>query len=258
MTTVLPHTLYPDQTTGGQALSTRTLRRALLLGCVLLLVAPPAWAHPSVQGGEAPVDSLATVTLAMAHGCGSEQSGGGDPTIEVALEVPDQVRVVDAEERDGWDVALEQDAGGRITVVTWVARDAQEAAPAVEFRAVFSGAPGDEVYLKVFQGCDGFAYRWIGTPDEPAADPAVRVRLTEADPDNPPPAEAEPEPEDRPDAAPGRDEAPDVAPPSAAAPVDGQDEGTVDGRDRRTGFLALAVGIAILGGGIWIGRRLRG
>jgi YD repeat-containing protein len=172
---------------------TGTTRRATVAGLALgvLLVGSPATAHPFVRSGEAPADSLATITLAMAHGCGTEQSGGGDPTLEVALEVPDQMRVVEVSEPDGWRVDLDRDVDGRVTVVTWTATTASEPAPDFDLDVVFGGTPGDEVYLRVFQGCEGFAYRWIGTPDAPASDPAIRVVLTDPDPDaTPPPEEA--------------------------------------------------------------------
>ena len=180
----------------------RPFRRAVLLAlAALLALALPASAHPFVRGGEAPVDSLAEVTLAMAHGCGTEDAGGGDPTTEIAMEVPEDVRIVEVAEVEGYAADLEQDDDGRTEVVTWTATDGGVPAPDLPFEAVFSGEPGDEVYLKVFQGCDGFSYRWIGTPDEPADDPAVRLQLIEADPDRPAPdPEPAPEPDPEPEA----------------------------------------------------------
>lgn len=164
--------------------------RAIAVGsaalAVALLVPDIAWAHPFVRGGQAPVDSLAELTLAMAHGCGTEQAGGGDPTLEVAMEVPEGVRIVDASAPEGWRVDL---IGEPVGVVEWRAVGARDPAPDLAFSAVFRGAPGDEVYLKVFQGCEGFAYRWVGTPEEPASDPAIRIVLTDPDPDAPPPPE---------------------------------------------------------------------
>jgi uncharacterized protein YcnI len=159
-----------------------------------VVMAGPAAAHPFVRGGEVPVDSVATVELAMAHGCGTETAGGGDPTIEVALEVPEEVRVVEVADDPSYDHEVEVDDDGRVTVVTWVATDGGEPAPDLVFDAVFTGEVGEEAYLPVFQGCDGFAYRWIGTPDDPADDPAVRVTLVDADPDAPPPAPDDPTP----------------------------------------------------------------
>jgi len=78
--------------------SPAVLRRAVLAILVLaatVLAGSPAGAHPFLRdGGEVPVDSLATVTLDLAHGCGSEAEGTGEDTLEVALEVPPWLRVV--------------------------------------------------------------------------------------------------------------------------------------------------------------------
>jgi uncharacterized protein YcnI len=163
---------------------------------VLLAVvgAAPADAHPFVRGGEMPVDSVATITLAMAHGCGTEDAGGGDPTLEVALEVPDAMRIVEVADDEAYEHDLEAGDDGRIEVVTWSAAGEGEPAPDLDLDVVVTGDVGEELYLPVFQGCEGFAYRWVGTPDEPADDPAVGVILIDADPDAPAPAEDEPTP----------------------------------------------------------------
>jgi uncharacterized protein YcnI len=174
----------------------RTLRRAVALAAVAtLLVAAPASAHPFFRGGEAPVDSLATLTLDLAHGCQDEAAGEGDPTTDVAMEVPEWMRIVEVPEADGWQVELETDDDGRVEVVSWTDDGGAEPAPTFDLDVVVSGEAGDERFVRLFQACEGFEYRWIGTPDEPADDPAVRLRLVEADPDNPAPPEPEPEPE---------------------------------------------------------------
>ncbi len=179
--------------------SARIGRRAGVLAIAgAVLVVGPASAHPFIRGGELPVDSLATMTLAMAHGCDSETSGEGDPTTDVSMEVPEWLRVVEVAEEVGWDLEFEEDADGVVEVVTWTADGAEEPAPEFELDVVATGEVGAERYLRVFQACDEFVYRWVGTPDEPADDPAIRITLTEADPDSPPPPEpetAEPEPE---------------------------------------------------------------
>jgi uncharacterized protein YcnI len=174
----------------------RTLRRAVALAAVAtLLVAVPASAHPFFRGGEAPVDSLATLTLDLAHGCEDEAAGEGDPTTDVAMEVPEWMRIVEVAEADGWLVELETDDDGRVEVVSWTDDGGAEPAPTFDLDVVVSGEVGDERFVRLFQACEGFEYRWIGTPDEPADDPAIRLRLVEADPDNPAPPEPEPEPE---------------------------------------------------------------
>lgn len=171
-----------------------TVRRATVLALgATLLVAGPASAHPSFRGGEAPVDSLATLTLAMAHGCDSEATGEGAPTTDVSVEVPEWMRIVEVPDQDGWELDLEEADDGRTEVVTWTADGGEEPAPEFDLDVVVEGEVGDERYVSVFQACDDVVYRWVGTPDEPADDPAVRLSLIEADPDSPPPPEPDPE-----------------------------------------------------------------
>jgi uncharacterized protein YcnI len=260
-------------------------RRAILAAiAATLLLALPAAAHPFVRGGEAPVDSVATITLALAHGCGTEDAGGGDPTTEIALEVPEQMRVVEVPDHPAYSPALEADDEGRIEVITWTAVDDGEPAPELEFDAVLTGEVGEEVYLGVFQGCEGFAYRWIGTPDEPAEDPAVRVTLVEADPAAPAPppdeatpaeVEAAPEPDeptdDGPEGGPVDDpiddvdgevdgdeaaDAEDTADDAAAVEVDA--DAAADGEDGGFPLLAaIVVALVLVGLGVVLARRSR-
>ena len=203
---------------------------AVVLGALLTLsVALPAAAHPFLRGGgEVPVDSLATVTLDLAHGCGSEASGAGQDTLEVALEVPDWLRVVTVADHPGYVHELEVEQG-RIVVVTWTAAAAPEPAPTFDLDVVASGTPGEARHLAVFQGCADAAYRWIGTPDEPADDPAINVRLVAADPDRPAPP---PEPiEDR-DAEGDADLDPDSDPEGGGDEPGSETDGTTaDGDD---------------------------
>lgn len=167
------------------------LSRAGLLGAVMvLLVAGPAAAHPFVEGGgEIPVDSLATITVDLAHGCASEAEGEGDDTTDVAVLVPDWMRVVDVPDADGWIVELETDDDGALEVVSWTDDGGATPAPTFDLDVVASGTAGESDYLGAYQACDDFEYRWIGTPDEPAEDPAINVNFVEADADNPPPPE---------------------------------------------------------------------
>jgi uncharacterized protein YcnI len=269
------------------SLPPRLWRRGTLGALVVtVLVALPAAAHPFVRGGEVPVDSVATITLAMAHGCGTEDSGGGDPTTEIALEVPDQLRVVEVAEDPEYSAAYEVGDDGRIEVITWTATGEGEPAPDLEFDAVLTGEVGDEVYLRVFQGCEGFAYRWIGTPDDPADDPAVRVTLVEADAAAPPPPPDEATPAEV-EAAPGpdapedeatEDEAPEddsIADTDSEADVDGEvgaddatDDAAVDleadaagGGDEGGGLpvlVPIVVALVLAGLGVVLARRSRG
>jgi uncharacterized protein YcnI len=195
------------------------IRRSLVIATVaggsLLCSALPAGAHPFfTDGATVPASSLGSLTLAMAHGCGTESEGGGDPTTEISMEVPEQVSFIEPQDVEGYEVALEGDEGAVPDVVTWTAIDDGEAAPELPIDLVVDGAEGDEVFVRVFQGCDGFEYRWIGTPDDPADEPAVVLTLAAEDPDSPPPA-------GEPTGAPT--DPPEVEDPVSEDPVDGDD-----------------------------------
>ena len=172
---------------------------------LLLVTALTAAAHPFVRGGgEVPVDSLASITLDLAHGCGSEAAGAGADTLEVALEVPEWLWIVEVADHPGYRHDLEVE-DGNVEVVTWLEDGGAEPAPAFELDVVASGTAGETRYLAVFQGCAEESYRWIGTPEVPADDPAIRVQLVAADPDRPPPPEEELEEPDVTDEAPLED-----------------------------------------------------
>lgn len=173
----------------------RILRRSLIGAATLtVVVAGAAGAHPFIEGGELPVDSLVTMRLSMAHGCGGDDGGAETATTEVALEVPDWLRIVEVPAADGYTPATETADDGTVTAVTWTVAGDGVPAPAFDLEVVASGTPGEARYLAVFQGCGDDGYRWVGTPDEPADDPAVNVALVAADPDAPPPAEETPAP----------------------------------------------------------------
>jgi uncharacterized protein YcnI len=166
---------------------------------VTLLLASPAVADPFFEPDEAPVDSLALLELDLNHGCfaGAGDDGGGhghgdesdeQPTVEVAVEVPEEVDHVEPAEHDGWELEVETADDGRVEVVTWLADEGtSELAPVFELAAVHRGEVGDEVFWPVFQACEEGSYRWVATADEPEGDPAPSLTLVEADPDAPAP-----------------------------------------------------------------------
>jgi hypothetical protein len=207
--------------------STPAIRAALaattLALSLALLLATPALAHPFItDGGRVPVQSLATITLDLAHGCGVETAGAGPDTDGVALEVPDWLRVVDVPEPDGWSVRIEdavdeQLAAGITGVVVWEATTGAEPAPRLSLDVVVDGEAGETRHLRVSQRCGDMVERWIGTPDAPAEQPAVRLRLAPADPTSPPPPLPEPAPTPAPAPAPVPTPAPAPDTPAASS-----------------------------------------
>ncbi len=228
-------------------LRTTTLTAVL---AAMLLLATPALAHPFVVGGgRVPVQSLATIELDLAHGCGVESAGAGPDTDEVALEVPEWLRIVDVPEPDGWRVTIEDATDAQLGAVVWSATTATEPAPRFPLDVVVDGEPGETRHLRVSQRCGEVVERWIGTPDEPAEQPAVRLRLEAADPDRPAPplpepaaeaeAEAEPSPEPEPEPSPAPEPTVDAGEASAE---------TQDTRETRSGSWTAT--IAVLGGAL--------
>lgn len=245
----------------------RPLTVSTLAAALLFAAALPAGAHPYfTDGATVPADSLATLTLAMAHGCGTETDEGGDDTTEVSVEVPEAFSYVEPEELEGYEVSTEGD-GPVPEVVTWTATDGAVPAPAVTFQAVVDGEPGDELYVRVFQSCDDDAYRWVGTPDEPADDPAVRLTLAEPDPDAPaPPEPDEPEATTEDDEATGDDAAADTDGDEVADAGTDADAVTVEDLpteppeeegDDGIGWLPIVLGAVVLAGlgGLLVSRR---
>lgn len=247
---------------------TRPLRRGgLTAAAATLLLAGPAGAHPFLEPDEVPVDSLAEVSLDLAHGCGAEDAGGHahddgvdgeEPTREVAIEVPAAVSWVDPAGADGWDLEVEGgadpagDASGDVIVYT-AQEGTDEPAPRFDLAVVHRGEVGDEVHWRVMQACDDATHRWVGTEEEPAADPAITVTLVEADPDAPPPPDEDDEVvDDDPLAEEPMDEPDDGAGPDG--PVDEREAGdardlVADGDDdgMMAGWLLIVVLLAALG-----------
>jgi hypothetical protein len=158
-----------------------------------MLVPAPALAHPFIRGGgQVPVQSLATIELDLAHGCGDEAAGSGARTDEVALEAPAWLWVVEVPEVDGWDVDLEDpDADGTVVVV-WTATTGAVPAPRFSLSVVADGTEGETRHLRVSQRCGDRIERWVGTPEGPAEQPAILLRLTAPDAAAPPPERAAP------------------------------------------------------------------
>jgi uncharacterized protein YcnI len=142
---------------------------------VVLALGAPALAHPGFDPNEVPAGREVDAVLVIAHGCGSEE--GGSPTVEVVAQMPEAVVEVTAEDGDGWDAEVSDTDP---IEVSWTATDGGvdgrfELPP---LTLLLEGRRGDTVYAKVFQGCEEGEYRWIGTPDEPADDPAVSLTIT--------------------------------------------------------------------------------
>jgi uncharacterized protein YcnI len=164
----------------------RHLTVSIAAAALVAAVALPAGAHPAFTGGAtAPANTLTGLTLEIAHGCASEDLVDSEPTVEVAVEVPDAFVHIEPLDAEGYQAGTEGGSGDVPDVVTWTATDGGAAAPVLPMEVIVDGDPGDEVYVRVIQRCEESLYRWAGTPDDPADHPAVLLTLTDPDPDAP-------------------------------------------------------------------------
>lgn len=155
----------------------RPVRRGVAVALLLvLLTAGVASAHPSFNPNELPAGEAVDAVLVVPHGCdpegGMPESGAASPTIELDLQLTDEVVAFEAHPVDGWEIERVSDG----EVVRWTATDGGTTDP-IEFPVTLTvDGPADEaVHLAAFQQCTEGSFRWIGTPDQEAEYPAVRL-----------------------------------------------------------------------------------
>lgn len=152
-----------------------------------LLVPAAALAHPFVSEPVS-VQSAATLTLNLAHGCvgeGEHRDGTGEPTREIGVRFPAMVSVRTVTESAGFIVEPPQQTDGYDEWTLRAPEGVDLPAPVITFAVVIDAQPVDTVWLQVFQGCDTAEHRWIATPDAPGGEPGVLVQLIGEDPTAP-------------------------------------------------------------------------
>lgn len=157
----------------------RLVRRALPLAAALTVVtATAAGAHPSFNPNELPGGEPVETVLVVPHGCSltGGMPDGDDATATTLLELQLTDAVLDLEpaEIEGWETSRDGD------VVRWEDAGGATTEP-IELPVTISlaGDSGEDIYLAAYQACaEGGEFRWIGTPDEEAQWPAVKLTLT--------------------------------------------------------------------------------
>jgi uncharacterized protein YcnI len=154
------------------------MKKSLALGIVLLLsfgFAGLASAHVTVQPSTAPAGSYQVFTLRVP----SEKESTSTTTVKVAI--PDGVNVTRFEPKPEWTYAVEKNADGKMTTVTWKATgNGLSATEFSEFR--MQGKVADdakELVWKAYQTyADGETVEWTGAAD--ADKPASVTTITAA------------------------------------------------------------------------------
>lgn len=143
------------------------------LACASALVLAPfaPQAHVALPHGGATADTDYTAAFSVGHAC-----QGSTVTTAVRVALPAGFRFIDAEPREGWTIAVANDA------VTWTANDAAHAMPGsapgtLRLRGHLPVAP-QTLWFKVKQTCDASVTDWDATPADPQAhvpNPAARL-----------------------------------------------------------------------------------
>lgn len=170
------------------------MKTYLSAAAALLLAAGPAFAHVSLETGEAPVGSTYKAVFRVPHGC------EGRPTNVVRVQIPEGVISVKPQPKPGW--TLEKVRGAYAKSYDYYGTPTSEGVKEVvwsggnlgddeydEFvlRGYFVGElkVGETIYFRVVQECpEGAAERWIEIPaDGQTSDdlelPAPGVKLLE-------------------------------------------------------------------------------
>lgn len=162
----------------------RTIVVTTTVAAGLLLLPAVAAAHPAFNPNELPPGESVESILVIPHGCApgggmpdtDETGGGAEPTTELALQHADRV-TVEPQEVTGWQVTDDGEA--------WVwSDDGGATTDVIELPVVLTidegVATGDVIHLRAYQECaDGSSFQWVGTPDEEATYPAIKLAASD-------------------------------------------------------------------------------
>lgn len=158
----------------------RPLRRGSVLALVLVLAtASAAFAHPSFNPNRLPAGEAVDVVLVIPHGCNPEggmpDDGAASPTVVLDLQLAAEITAFEPHDSEGWRIERVSDG----EVVRWTATDGGTTEPIeLPVTITLEGPVDEELYLAAFQECEEGSFRWIGTPDQEAEFPAVKLTTT--------------------------------------------------------------------------------
>lgn len=163
----------------------RSVRLTALIIGVLVVTPTAAAAHPAFTPKEVPAGDRYDVDLVIPHGCGveGERPTEGDeasPTVEIAVGLTDRLTAIEPRVVEGWTTEVEESGDGPSAVVWRDDGGATTEPITLPLTITLVGEAGAHVDVPVFQRCvNDEAFRWIGTPDEPADLPAARLTVAQ-------------------------------------------------------------------------------
>ncbi|MEC4015818.1 YcnI family copper-binding membrane protein [Streptomyces sp. H27-D2] len=221
-------------------------------------MAAPAFAHVSVQPGEAPKGGYSTIAFKVPN----ERDDSSTVKLEVSLPADHPLASVMPQPVPGWDVKVTKSKLDKplemhgetikeaVSKVTWTAKKDGAVKPGTfqQFPLSVGQLPedADQLVFKAIQTYDDKeVVRWIEEPKEGAAEPenpAPTLKLTAAEEDG-----HDAKPADKADAKGGHDD--------AEATVESSDSDSSDNTARVLGIVGIVVGIAGVAFGVLAGRR---
>ncbi len=145
----------------------------LALVPAMVLGSQCAFAHVTLEAGEAPSDSYYKAVFTVPHGC------EGAATVKIRVQIPESISSVKPQGRPGWKLAtvkaklaaaIDDGHGGRITEgireVNWSGGQLPDD-QFEEFKIVMKlpDAPNTTLYFPVVQECTKGVNRWIEIPE---------------------------------------------------------------------------------------------
>ena len=148
--------------------------RAALAAAVISIAASPAFAHVTLEAGEAHLASTYKAVLRVPHGC------EGSPTLKVRVQIPEGVIGVKPMPKADWTLeTVKGDYAGSYSMwdekvtsgvreIIWTGRLLDEHYDEFVFRAYLSDQlPADSMlYFPTVQECEQGVERWIEIPAE--------------------------------------------------------------------------------------------
>lgn len=146
-----------------------TLFPVLIL--IMSLVAGVASAHVTIDPNQVPQDSWQKLTIKV-------PTEKDIPTTKVKIVVPDKAEIMNLEPAPGWTYAVEKDANGKITSITWTA-EGKGLLPGefMQFNVMAKVAKDAKTLrFKAYQTYqDGSLVKWIGPEDSDHPAPVIKV-----------------------------------------------------------------------------------
>jgi periplasmic copper chaperone A len=153
-------------------MSPRTVLAAAGIATLSLAATLPAFAHATLEVGQAPIKSSYKATVRIGHGC------EGTATLKVRVRIPDGYVAVKPMPKAGWTMEtvrgpypqpvkyFDETLTEGLREVVWTGKLLDEHYDEFVVRGYLSGSlePGSRLYIPVVQECEKGTHRWIEIP----------------------------------------------------------------------------------------------